>query len=205
MRADDRRACGEAADVLNSGGVIIYPTETLYGIGALATSESAVEGVFRSKESGGKPIPVLVRDFDMMGEYALLPPAAERLAREFLPGPLTLVLRGRGRGRGGLAGLVSAGTGNVAVRISANEFVKRLFEVVDSPITSTSANVSGGANIYSITELIELFSARVDLIVDSGNIPISKGSTVIDMTSASPLLLREGDIPFSDIKEFLSW
>lgn len=187
--------------MLNSGGIILYPTETLYGLGALATSERAVEGVFRCKESGGKPIPVLVRDLDMMGEYALLSPAAERVAREFLPGPLTLVLRGRG----GLAGLVSAGTGNVAVRISANEFVKGLFEAVDFPITSTSANVSGGANIYGIMELIELFSTRVDLVVDSGNIPISKGSTVIDMTSASPLLLREGDIPFSDIKEFVSW
>ena len=191
----------EACRVLKEGGVIVYPTETLYGIGALATNTEAARRVFDIKgRQSSKPIPILVKDLGMMEEYAEVGGAARRLIAEFMPGPLTLVLRDNGR----LPKEITAGAGKVAVRISGSEFVKNLFSDLDEPITSTSANLSGAPNIFTIKELIEVFSDKVDLIIDSGNLSPSRGftlgSTLLDMTQSPPELLREGDVKAHSLK-----
>lgn len=189
-----------AADILNKGGVIVYPTETLYGIGAGALSGNSVEKVFEVKgRLRGMPIPILVRDKSMLAAIAELNDTASTLAEHFWPGALTLILHDKGK----LPGLITAGTGKVAVRISAHDFVKALFEFVDQPITSTSANVSGGDNLVHFTDIHEAFKGKVDLIVDSGNIPPSGGSTIVDVTANPPQILREGDIKEEEIKEFI--
>lgn len=191
----------EACRVLKEGGVIVYPTETLYGIGALAANTEAVKRVFDIKgRQSSKPIPILVKDLGMMEEYAEVEGAALGLIAEFMPGPLTLVLRDKGR----LPKEITAGTGKIAVRISSSEFVKNLFSDLDEPITSTSANLSGAPNIFTIKELAEAFSDKVDLIMDSGNLSQSGssalGSTLLDMTQSPPEFLREGDIKVHTLK-----
>lgn len=202
IKAEDPDASRWASRILNEGGVIVYPTETLYGLGSVATLEGAVRRVFELKlRPIGKPIPILVRDLEMMGDYVCLTQEAKSLVERFMPGALTIVLKDKGR----LPQLISASSGKTAVRISGHYFVTRLFGEIDTPITSTSANLSGEGNLLSTEGLIDVLGDKVDLIVDSGKIPPSKGSTVLDLTTSPPSLIREGDIPFSEIKEYMKW
>ena len=190
-----------AASVLNNGGIIIYPTETLYGLGALALDEESVNNIFSIKgRIHGNPIPILVRDKEMLSEYVVVTDEANRLIEKFLPGPLTLVLKEKKN----LPHFISAGTGNIAIRISRHPFVRRLFDLLSQPITSTSANISDQQNLFSFDEIYKTFSNKVELIVDSGNLPRSKGSTVIDLTVKPALLIREGDISGERLKEFIN-
>ncbi len=188
-----------AASVINNGGTILYPTETLYGLGADALSEISVRRVFDVKgRPYGKPIPILVRDIEMFQRVAVVTEQASRLIDRFLPGALTLVLYQNV----GFPDLITAGTGRVAVRISSHPFVKRLFEYLSQPLTATSANISGMNNLYEIKDIIDAFRSRVDLIIDSGSLPASKGSTVVDMTATPPSIMRKGDISRELIEEF---
>ncbi len=199
IKASDPEAPRRAASVVERGGVIIYPTETLYGIGALASSEKSAEKVFDIKgRPHGSPIPVLGRDITMLERLVEFNKTAASLAEEFWPGPLTLVLKDKGK----LPPLITAGTRKAAVRVSAHPFVIRLFNELDSPVTSTSANPSGGLNLLEFKEIFDTFNGKVELIIDSGNIPPSKGSTVVDATTIPPGIIREGDITFRDLKEF---
>jgi L-threonylcarbamoyladenylate synthase len=189
------------AAVLNKGGIIIYPTETLYGLGTLAVNEESVEKVFSVKgRVQGRPIPILVRDKEMLFEFVEVTDEAVRLIEKFLPGPLTLVLRQKRD----LPYLISAGTGKIAIRISRHPFVKRLFDFLSKPLTSTSANISDQENIFSFDKIRETFDGKVELIVDSGNLPQSKGSTVVDLTVKPAFISREGDIEKEKLKEFIN-
>jgi L-threonylcarbamoyladenylate synthase len=192
----------KAASVLKRGGVIIYPTETLYGIGVFAENERAVEKIFDIKgRPEGKPIPILVKDKTMLDEFAEVTDEGSILIDKFLPGPLTLVFKEKRK----LPGLISAGTGKIAVRISRHPFVKNLFELIDQPITSTSANISGNENLFDFKEIYETFKSKVELIVDSGTLPPSKGSTIVDLTTSPPLLIRGGDISKEELYNFIKW
>ena len=185
---------------LNRGGVIVYPTETLYGIGAYATDPAAITEIFRIKERAyGKPMIVLVKDLEMLGAYCHVPDILKRNEIKYIDEPITCIFDQKVR----LPEEVSAGSDKIGVRISTHPFVKGLFEFIDKPIVSTSANMSGDENIHSFQEVKRLFENKVDLIIDSGNLPLSNGSTVIDITSNPPLLLREGDIKKEELKEFL--
>lgn len=180
-----------AASIITSGGTIIYPTETLYGLGADALSEISVRKVFVVKgRPHGKAIPVLVKDIEMLHEVAFVTEQASRLIDRFLPGALTLVLNQKTK----LPDLITADTGKVALRVSSHPFVKRLFDYISSPLTATSANISGRDNLYDISDIIEAFHSRVDLIIDSGSLHASKGSTVVDLTQTPPSIIREGEI-----------
>ncbi len=201
IRVDDREVYGITAGVLKRGGVIVYPTETLYGIGALATDTDAINEIFRVKERlRGKPFILLVKDFEMLEEYFTVPDIVREYSDRFIREPLTIIFNQKKE----LPPEVSAGSEKTGIRISTNTFVKELFNHIDTPLISTSANMSGGENTYSSEEIISLFNNKVDLIVDSGNLPHSNGSSIIDITTSPPRLLREGDIKKDDLKEFLS-
>lgn len=200
IKGNSPESIQKAASILREGGVIIYPTETLYGMGVLAINEGSVKKIFNIKErSYGKPIPVLVRDVEMFSRFVEVTDEASKLIEGFLPGPLTLVLMQKRD----LPDLISAGTGKVAVRISNHPFVRRLFELISEPLTSTSANISGEENLFNFNEIYGTFKGKVDLIVDSGNLSPSKGSTVIDLTVKPPRIVREGDISREALREFV--
>ena len=200
ISANNPESGQKAARALNGGGVIVYPTETLYGIGAFALLDEPVERIFEIKgRPHGKPIPVLIKDLEMMEQMAEITPVALSLAERFWPGALTLILKQKAA----MPELVTCGTGKIALRISANPFVQSLFKLINEPLTSTSANMSGGENINKSEDLLDTFNGKVDLIVDSGNIPVSKGSTIVDLTLDPPEILRVGDISPEKIKEFI--
>jgi len=202
VKENNPESSQKAASVLREGEIIIYPTETLYGMGALALNEESVKKIFKIKErSYGKPIPILVKDEEMLSRFVEVTEEASRLIDKFLPGPLTLVLRQKKN----LPDLVSAGTRKAAVRISNYPFVRRLFDFVSEPLTSTSANLSGEGNLFNFDEIYRTFKGEVALIVDSGSLPQSRGSTVIDLTVKPPRIVREGDISKDVLKEFVRW
>ncbi|HSE83776.1 MAG TPA: L-threonylcarbamoyladenylate synthase [Thermodesulfobacteriota bacterium] len=201
IKEDNPESPQIASSILDKGGIIVYPTETLYGMGAIATNDESVKKIFEVKgRPHGKPIPILVRDRDMLAEFAEITEQAFVLIDKFLPGPLTLVLKEKKK----LPALITAGTGKVAVRISRHPFVRQIFDLISEPLTSTSANISAGESLFSFDEIYKVFKDKVDLVIDSGNLPPSKGSTVVDLTVEPPAVVREGDISKEELKEYIN-
>ncbi len=190
-----------AARLLRTGGVIAIPTDTLYGLAADAFSPGAIERVFAIKERpDGLALPVLLADSGQLSAVAReTPDAARILAESYWPGPLTLVLR---RARA-LPPRLTAGSDTVAVRVPAHPLPRELARRLSRPITGTSANISGAPDPRSIEELRHQIGGRVDLILNIGPTPAGAPSTIIDLTSDAPRLLREGAIPFSEITRTL--
>ena len=192
---DDENSAELCAEILANGGTIIYPTETLYGLGGISTDEQCYRSILRiKKRPPAKPFPVLVRDINMLNEYAIVDDIANILIDNFWPGPLTLILNIRKNVFPDIAD-TSNSAGTVGFRISSNLFVKKLFKLIDKPIISTSANISGDENIYTFEDLKAVFAGKVDLIINSGTISASKGSTIVDCTVNPPKIVRDGDIP----------
>ncbi|MCH8894043.1 MAG: threonylcarbamoyl-AMP synthase [Chloroflexi bacterium] len=183
-----------AVAVLKNGGVVAIPTDTLYGLAADVFNPAALDRVFAVK---GRPddlaLPVLVSGWEQVKRVAEnFPPQAQNLAERFWPGGLTLVVQKIP----GLPDRLTAGGPTVAVRMPGHPVPIQLIDGLGGPITGTSANISGDADIPSLAELTAQIGGRVDYIVKSGPVPEGKASTVIDITSGHPKLLREGAIPF---------
>ena len=192
------RAIEQAGKLIMSGEVIVYPTETSYGIGVDATNPAAVEKIFALKERPhGKAIPVIVSDINMCREHANVNAVAEELARAFMPGPLTLIVDKKPSLPDSLS------EHGVAFRIPSNHFARAIASESGRPITSTSANLTGKPPIYKESELLEAFNGKVSLILTSGDLMETMPSTIIDTRCYPPKLLREGPVPLSEIMAVL--
>ncbi len=191
---ENRLAAGQ---LLRAGGVIAYPTDTLYGLGASVFDSKAVGRVFAIKgRATGQGLPVLVDGLGRLRHVAdELPVEALKLAREFWPGPLTLVLRRH-------PGLPAAVTGGdtIAVRHPAHPSPLALIAACGSPITGTSANRSGGPDPATADEVIGQLGALVDLVLDGGPASLGAPSTVLDVTVRPARLLRAGALPVEEIR-----
>ncbi len=194
-------AIAEAAAVIRAGGLVVYPTETVYGLGADATSDEAAARVFVAK---GRPIenplPIAVDSLGMAKEVMELDSAAELLFEKFMPGPLTIVGKVR---PGKISKLVTGGTGNVGVRIPDNAVALGLVKRVGRPITATSANISGRLAPTTAMEALNQLGSSIELVLDSGKSKIGQPSTVIDISSGMPRIIRGGPISGSDVEKLL--
>lgn len=187
-----------AAKVLEVGGIVVYPTETVYGIGANILEPNAIQRVFEVKQrSADKPSSIAFRDIKAAEKYVQFSGAARKLAEKFLPGPLTIILNTK------LAVSQMLGGEKVGVRIPANEVARALLERVKFPITSTSANVSGQESASNIQDAIRQLGDKVDVFLDAGPCKLSKPSTIVDMSDGNFEVLREGAIPKEEIERFL--
>ena len=184
---------------LRSGGVIAFATDTLYGLGADVFSQPALEKVFAIKgRPAGQPLPVLVSSWEQVEMAAGdISPMAERLASRFWPGALTLVLKGLPQ----LPRLVTGGGDTVAVRMPNHPVPLALAEGLGRPITGTSANRSGQPDIKNLGSLSVELGHEVDFVVKAGPSPAGIASTIVDLTTGEPRLIREGAIPFQSILE----
>ena len=194
-------AIHRTAQVLREGGVILYPTDTLYGLGCLAGHPEAVKRVYAIKgKPETKPSLVLVDSVAMAGELAVeIPPLARRLMDLFWPGPLTLVLRAAPA----VSQLLTAGTGKIGIRLPADEFCRKVSQRCASALVSTSANRSGIEPSREIGTLIRQFGAEVGLALDAGE-RISPPSTVADVSEGRLTIVREGTIPVTELTRALS-
>ncbi len=182
--------------------ITLYPTDTLYGLGVDATSQEAVARLIALKgRPDGKPISVVVSDMDMLREYAHVTPLAKRLASKFLPGKLTLVLEALPEK---FAPGIVAPDGSVGFRIPAHPAPRELVLRYGKPLTATSANVSGMLTESTVQKILGQFGEQaswVGEIIDGGELAHSPASTVVDARGTSPVIIREGAITTSTIKE----
>ena len=185
--------------VLDQGGVIGYPTDTAYGLGADPFNVSAVERIFRVKERPEtKPVLLLVNSISMVERIAQPSDVFRTVAERYWPGPLTLVLPAQPV----VSGLVTAGTGTIGVRWPVAPFAMRLIEARQCPLTGTSANKSGSPSPVTADEVSEQLGETIDLLVDGGELPFRSGSTLLDISSDPPVLLREGPVRLESLREF---
>ncbi len=183
----------KAVKILELGGTIVYPTETLYGLGANVFDVNAVQRIFEIKGRDlRKPSSIAFRNLQQAKKFLQFTPVAERLAKKFLPGPLTIILNSKVGFDEFLGGT------KVSVRIPYHPVAHALLTSIKFPITATSANLSGGKNPVEIKDVIEQISG-VDLILDAGKCKYGKPSTVVDVTSGEIQIVREGVISEEEI------
>lgn len=183
----------EAAERLRAGGLAAFPTDTVYGVGALASDPVGVGRLFEAKNRpSDRAIPILLASAaELQGIVDDVPEAAARLAEAFWPGALTLVFRRRRN----FASLALAGGETVAVRVPDHAVIRGLIERVGEPLAGTSANLSGDRSPVTADEVREQLGASVDIIIDGGRCPGGVESTVVDVSVDPPRVLREGAIP----------
>jgi len=187
----------EAARIIRNGGVVIFPTRSLYGLGADAFSAKAVNRIFHIKRRpAGKPILVLIKNKDELDRLAaLVSPAATDIMEKFWPGRISIVFQAKQ----GLLINLTAGTNKIGIRLPGHNVASALVKAASSPITGTSANLSGNAGCFQVNDLDEKIVDSVDLILDAGTLKGGVGSTVVDVTGKTPLILRQGELSQKDI------
>lgn len=175
--------------------LIIYPTDTLYGIGADATSHIAIEKVFAAKRRPpDKPVSVAVESIERAEEIAIFTPIAYKIAEKLLPGALTIILESRSQ----IPYLCKEG--KIGIRIPDNPFTLDLLKKFGRPIVATSANLSGGSDPKEISEILEEVLECADIVVDQGRTKYAERSTIIDLSKNKIEVVREGKIKIEEIE-----
>lgn len=187
-----------AARVLAAGGIVVYPTETLYALGVDAANATALQRLVAVKgREAGKPIAVLVTDREMLESIVNdVSEVAAGLMRRFWPGPLTMVLRARPE----LSPVLTGGSDGIGVRISSHPMATALVRALGRPVTAPSANPAGLQPPQRLDAARAYFGARVDLYLDGGALPGEPASTVIDVRDGVRVI-REGAVPTAAVLE----
>lgn len=195
----DHEGIEEAVRILKKGGVIVYPTETSYGIGADPLSRKAIEQVFKiKKRKSSKALTIVVSSLTMAKRYAKFDPMALHFAKRYWPGPLTIVLDSKAKkDQRIISALIATGGQEFGVRIPQNSFSRALIRAFGRPITSTSANISGEEACYSLKEILKQFERRKhqpDLVLDAGPLLRVPTSTVVRIVDGKIRIIRPGPI-----------
>ena len=190
------------AQILKDDGVVVYPTDTFYGLGVNCFSPSAIRRAYGLKKRDlSKPLSVVISDRDMLQSVAIdIPILFESLEAEFWPGPLTLVLRASPL----IPDVLLGSQNSIGVRLPDHTWLRELVKTAGFPITATSANIAGKTEISDPVKAIQAFQGKVDCIVDGGLTRGGLSSTVVDMTTEKPSILREGAIPSSLLERYLT-
>lgn len=192
----------QAARAISSGGLVIFPTSGLYGLAADALNAAAVEKIFAAKgRSSDKPVLILIRHGDDLRHLVTtIPPAATLLMDALWPGGLTLVFPAAAT----VFPALTAGSGKIGIRLPAHPVARALVAAVASPITGTSANVSGRPGCSRIAALDAAITDFADMTLDAGDLAGGVGSTVVDVTREPPVILRSGAVPDDVIWKILA-
>jgi L-threonylcarbamoyladenylate synthase len=190
-------ALAAAAAVIRRGGLVAFPTETYYGLGAAYHDVAALKKLFTLKRRPEKkPVPLIAgseKTLELVAQQ--LDNRAVSIVKQFWPGPLTLLLPAKA----GLPGLLTAGTGNVAVRIPGKSFALELARALEFPVTATSANISGSPPADDAVGVTGYFGEGLDLIIDGGRTPGGAPSTIVRLSGETVTLVRQGQTPFDAI------
>ena len=203
MQASSPDAIERAAAILQQGGLVALPTETVYGLGARADDEKAVQKIFDAKgRPAVNPLIIHVPDLDSARNYAVFNEAALAVAQAFWPGPLTLVLPLRPDAV--IAPQVTAGLQTIAIRVPAHKTARALLEKVDFPIAAPSANKSGTISPTRAIHVAQSLGDKVDMILADKDVNVGLESTIIDLSSGTPTILREGGVSDNELAMYLS-
>jgi L-threonylcarbamoyladenylate synthase len=201
LLGDDRFSIARAAKIIREGGVVAFPTETVYGLGASALDADAIRKIYKAKgRPEDNPLIVHIADFDQLREVSVgIPDSAYRLAELFWPGPLSLVLPRSGH----IPAEVSAGLTTVAVRMPDHRAALALIRASGVPIAAPSANLSGRPSPTSFRHVLEDLTGKIDAVIRSDSCPIGLESTVLDMTGRKPIILRPGGVSREELEAAL--
>ncbi len=198
MKYEDIEKAGE---IIKNGGIVIFPTETVYGIGANALDENAVRRIYEVKERDfNKPISVLVSNFDMIEEIARdITNIEYKLMRTFFPGPFTIILKKKDT----IPNIVTSGQDTIGVRMPDSEIARKLIEYVGKPLATPSANISGKPSGVDPNEIKKDFDGKVNYFIDNGKSKLGISSTIVKVENDVPKILREGSISKEEIYKAL--
>ena len=184
-----------AGYLLREGGVVVYPTETVYGIGCIPSDPDAAQRICELKGRADKPLPLICADIIAARKVVEMTPEAEKLAAKFWPGPLTMVLPAKVK----YSMWVQRGAKTLGVRVSPYPIAQKLAKEAGGMIVSTSANISGDEPAKSAGEATKIFGNKVDIILDGGPSPSAESSTVVDLSGEEVWLLRKGPVSGDEI------
>jgi L-threonylcarbamoyladenylate synthase len=185
--------------LLESGGVIAFPTDTAYGLGADPFNEVAVERVFQIKgRVETKPILLIVDSLAMAESVSVPPPLFRETAGRFWPGPLTMIVPAKKS----LSSKVTAGPNTIGLRWPIAAFATSLAQRSNRPITATSANRTGMPSAVTAEEVRAQLGESIDALIDGGTLPARVGSTLLDLTVEPPVVRREGPVSFDNLQQF---
>lgn len=195
----DRKCIEICAGVLKRGGLVAFPTETVYGLGANALDVSAVEKLYAAKNRPAvKPLSVCVADLPSAERVAVFDDRAKLLFKAFMPGPLTIVLPKRET----VPGLVTAGLDTVGIRVPANDIAMMLLKLSGVPLALPSANLSGKGSLSDGSEVVKELYGRVDAIIDAGKTSVGTVSTIVSLAGEAKIL-RVGAVPPEEILQLV--
>jgi len=186
----------EASKVVKKGGLVVYPTDTVYGLGCDPFNVRAVKRIFKVKgERKHKPLPILASDIECIEKIAYINEKARKIAERHWPGPLTLVVPKKAA----LPNIVTCGLASVGVRIPNHPVAAQLISLCNGLLVGTSANKTGGKSPKTAREATEQLGEQVDVVLDGGPTPLGKESSIIDLTSKKPKMLREGPVKLVEV------
>jgi len=190
----------KAVAAVRAGGIVAFPTRCLYGLGADAFNAGAVERVFKIKQrSPHNPILILIdQPARLEALVSQVSPAAARIMDHFWPGRITLVFNASDA----VPAYLTAGTGKIGIRLPGHPVAAALVQALQTPLTGTSANLSGSPGCRRIADLEFQIASKLDLILDAGALKGGRGSTVVDVTVDPPKILREGEVSAAEIMTF---
>jgi L-threonylcarbamoyladenylate synthase len=192
-----------AADSIRRGGLVAFPTETVYGLGANACNDMAVARIFEAKgRPSFNPLIVHFASIEAVSKEVDLDGPARHLARAFWPGPLTLVLHRRAESQ--ISRLCSAGLDSLAVRVPRHEVAQRLIMLSGCPLAAPSANLSGRTSPTTAAHVMDMLGGRIEIILESGPAEVGLESSVLDLTGKTPRLLRQGGVTQEDLDDCLA-
>ncbi len=191
------KSIDEAVEVLGNGGVVVYPTETCYGIGCDATDEEAVKKVYEAKKrDASKKLTCIVDSLETAEKFCKLSLKEKEVCENFMPGPLTFVAEKTSE-------LPDVTNTDFAFRVSSKKVCRKLTEKLGRPIVATSANISGNDNSYSVKEMDEDLLDKVDYVLDGGKLEKNTPSTIAKITDGELKVFREGPVKKDELEEFV--
>jgi len=193
-------AVRRAAVIIRQGGVVVYPTETVYGLGCDPVDVDAARRICIIKGRADKPLPVACADIEAVKRIVHFSPAAERIAAQFWPGPLMLVLPAKVE----YSIWITHGGSTLGVRVPDHAVARRLAKLSGGAVVSTSANKSGEPPPTSARAAMEQLGGEVDLVLDGGPSPLTQPSTVLDLSGEQAWILRRGPITAEQLREALA-
>ena len=191
----------KAAELIKQGKIVVFPTETVYGIGTNGLNEDAVKRLYEVKERPfNKPITLLVSDMKMINQIAKdITEIEYKIMEKFFPGPLTVILKKKDN----VPNIVTAGKDTVGVRMPRGEIARKIAEEAEVPIAAPSANITGEPSGTNLQEIRKKFEGKVDLFIDGGISELGLASTIVQVIDGKPQILRQGSISLEEINKIL--
>ncbi len=188
-----------AAELIKKGKIVVFPTETVYGIGTNGLDEKAIKRLYEVKQRPlNKPISLLVSNMEMVNLIAKdITEVEYKIMKKFFPGPLTIILKKKEI----VPNILTAGQDTVGVRMPSGEIARKLVEYANVPIATPSANISGEPSGTNLQEIKKHFEGKVDYFIDGGNSELGLASTIVQVIDGKPQILRQGSITLEEINE----